>query len=121
VPDTNAVHAKVQRRSLNGDQRLPADELVLVLVGVLRTRQEGMTTYEIVDVLADEPSLPAQTRQGRFRQLERILRSATALEKGIVAAAPEQSVGKRGRPPKKVWRLDLASRRPSRPAAQRAA
>jgi hypothetical protein len=113
VSERAAVANQALTRRPGRPRAVASADLVNVCVGVLLANPEGLTTYQIVDLLEGQPSLPASSRQGRFKQAERALRSSIACERGVVAVAPEGERRRTGRPPSKLWRLA--------PAAQRAA
>lgn len=94
-----------------GRPRAVASEgLINLCVGVLLARGEPLSTYDLVDILGDNPELSAQTPQGRHKQVERALRSPAAASHGVVAEAPGPDYRYKGRPPSKVWRLQQPRR-----------
>jgi hypothetical protein len=109
TPEPN--QAPSQRRGAGRPRAVASDDLINVCYGILLARPEGLKTYELVDLLKTNPELTARTRQGRFKQVERALRSSGASARGIVTGAPNESHQGNGRPPSKIWRIATRSRR----------
>jgi len=100
-----------QRRAGRPPADVP-DDLVHTCVGVLLANPKGLTTYEIVDLLGEQPSLPARSRAGRFKQVERALRSVAARKRGVAAVTPDEARPRRtGKQPSKLWRIQAAEQR----------
>ncbi|MDX6453467.1 MAG: hypothetical protein QOH16_3516 [Gaiellaceae bacterium] len=82
-------------------------DIAHLCAGAIAARERPLTTYELVVILHRAGLGPtATTRQGRFRQVERALRSSLAADAGVVEIKGRfPPIEGLGRPATRAWSL----------------
>jgi hypothetical protein len=83
-------------------------DIAHLCAGVIAAKERPLSTYELVVILHRAGIGPtATTRQGRFRQIERALRSSLAVDAGVVEIKGRfPPIEGLGRPATRAWSLD---------------